>query len=374
MSAAPPPGPPPGPPPPPPLSPSDDLDPEEEEFFDAERADTPQYSRMESGNVEAEEEAPPPPLTIKMSSSASATADGKSPGRMTRRERRKMREKAKLDAAERKKEEIRQRAEAEKKKEAQKKKTLAKKGKSFRKRQAKKRATVLFMQDPSMGGLLGKIRENELDSIGEDSSEFADSGFSDDEEGTHKLQRTTSSRTATTSASVASMSETELQQLRGVFAGHDEDHDGFINDEQLHDALRALGFAPTESLLKKYYLELAKRDSDYRPKQKKSRGGKRRHKVRMDLTTFLTASKFLDEAVDCSQEITPLFTYFDKSSKGKVTVRQLKHFLQGVSAPTRLSSDEVEELFRASPLLRDVADDLDARIDYNELIESMVFA
>ena len=322
------------------------------------------YDESESLNAEHMDTAasppPPPPLSIKTvrNEVSDKTSASRSPGRMTRRERRKLREQAKVEETQRKKEEIRKRATAEKKKEEKKRQTLAKKGKSFRKRQAKKRATVLFMQDPSMNGLLGKIRESEeLDSINE---------MSDEEEGGIGLRRhhiatsTVANDRPGCSSSVAYLRATmKIMKL--------------INDEQLHDALRALGFTPTDDLLKKYYFELAKQDESYKPKQRK-RGGKRRHKVRMNLTTFLTASKFLDEAVDCSQEITPLFSYFDKSNGGKITVRQLKHFLRGVSAPTRLSSEEVDELFRSSPMLKDIGDDPDATIRYEELIESMVFA
>ena len=51
-----------------------------------------------------------------------------------------------------------------------------------------------------------------------------------------------------------SLEEVELQMLRGIFAAHDENKDGIINKSQLAEALVSLGFSPSEKLMTKFYL------------------------------------------------------------------------------------------------------------------------
>ena len=48
------------------------------------------------------------------------------------------------------------------------------------------------------------------------------------------------------------LDEKTLQQLRGIFAAHDEDRDLMLTKAQLAETIRALGFSPTEDLISKF--------------------------------------------------------------------------------------------------------------------------
>ncbi len=48
--------------------------------------------------------------------------------------------------------------------------------------------------------------------------------------------------------------EARLQQLRGVFAAHDEDGDGELQGPELEAALLALGFQPTQRASQRFTL------------------------------------------------------------------------------------------------------------------------
>jgi hypothetical protein len=62
-----------------------------------------------------------------------------------------------------------------------------------------------------------------------------------------------------------SLTPLELQQLRGIFTAQDEDQDGLISDNQVRDALVALGYAPTDAVVETFRPRVRSRSSAAAP-------------------------------------------------------------------------------------------------------------
>lgn len=151
--------------------------------------------------------------------------------------------------------------------------------------------------------------------------------------------------------------ETDMQMLRGIFAAFDENKNGKLNRRELSDALVALGFKPTESLMSKYYTENL------------SLTGKKSWNI--SLTAFVNASlKHLDSADDCTNDVMYLFKAFDTKLSGDVTAKMVRHFLHETIVPSRLSSQETDEF-----LLECMQNptDLSEIIKYEDLVDKLLF-
>ena len=151
--------------------------------------------------------------------------------------------------------------------------------------------------------------------------------------------------------------ETDMQMLRGIFAAFDENKNGKLNRRELSDALIALGFKPTESLMSKYYTENL------------SLTGKKTWNI--SLTAFVNASlKHLDSADDCTNDVMYLFKAFDTKLSGDVTAKMVRHFLHETIVPSRLSSQETDEF-----LLECMKNptDLSEVIKYEDLVDKLLF-
>ena len=94
---------------------------------------------------------------------------------------------------------------------------------------------------------------------------------------------------------------------------------------------------------------------------------------RMDLASFMAASLHLDTAESAYDEILPLFDEIDKDGTGELSILDLKRLLNQVAAPTRLSAQEMDELFAAAALLEGTMHDKLARVKYEDLVESLLF-
>ena len=162
----------------------------------------------------------------------------------------------------------------------------------------------------------------------------------------------------------AQLEEVELQMLRGTFAAHDHDKDGIINKSQLAEVLVSLGYAPSEKLMTKFFLENAK-------------SGKKHWRI--SLETFLSAAaKWLDTAEDCSDDVMFLFQHFDEQKDGTVSAQLVRHLLHETVAPTRLSKQETAEFMEYADVgrlrsRRRGEMDLKAPVEYEALIDKLMF-
>ena len=165
----------------------------------------------------------------------------------------------------------------------------------------------------------------------------------------------------------ASFSEMEMQQLRGVFAAHDEDKDGKLSRDELCDCLRALGFQPTDKLLRGFFMEQSRRNPATATDP--TRGFIR---AKIDLGSFLAAAHLLNDAPDCADEILALLQLVDTRRSGTLPCRDVRHLLHDVVCPTRLSRQELAEFFDCCAVLQGTTPS--SRVDYEDLLESMMFA
>ena len=143
------------------------------------------------------------------------------------------------------------------------------------------------------------------------------------------------------------LDEKTMQQLRGIFAAHDEDRDLKLTRPQLAEAVRALGFTPTEDLLSKFLGRSASGRNSSLTQQPRGGAGARGHGRPMqhvDLRTFLhVASQELGDAPDVSEDLRELFSVFDEHNTGILKAQTLKHILSEVDRPEALSQEELEE-------------------------------
>ena len=196
-------------------------------------------------------------------------------------------------------------------------------------RRGKGRATASFLNDPTMQATIDKLnREREAAGL---------SGPVQEE---------------------PELDESELQQLRGVFAAQDADKDGFITKRELKEAILALGFSPTDELMNKYHkLNISKGNNSW--------------KISLDI--FLTGSaQFLETADDCSSDLECLFQQFDPDGKGTVTAGTIRHLLHETLSPTRLSRQEMEEFMEYASIIKK-KQGYSTKVNYNKLIDKLLF-
>mmetsp|Transcript_70187 Transcript_70187/g.196453 ORF Transcript_70187/g.196453 Transcript_70187/m.196453 type:complete len:261 (+) Transcript_70187:141-923(+) len=159
------------------------------------------------------------------------------------------------------------------------------------------------------------------------------------------------------------INDTVKQQLRGIFAAHDHDHDHMITRAQLVDVMSMIGLKATDKLIQKFY---AARPKNAGPSL-------------IDLNTFLAvASEQLLEAQDVTPELIELFEVFDPpaedgSRSGMVTLKTLRHIMLEVLTPDRLTRAEFEEFITVARLKSEGYGMEDqVKIDYRSLVNNLL--
>ena len=157
------------------------------------------------------------------------------------------------------------------------------------------------------------------------------------------------------------LSERVMQQLRGIFAAHDEDKDLMLDYAELADAVRALGFTPTPELLQCFM--------ERRPQELRSGG-------LLDLSTFLlVATEQLQSERRFSSDMLELFELFDDRRTGTITLSSLRHILHETLTPERLSQAELDEFMEYAGLRKLGGYGVglrEARVDYNALLDKLM--
>ena len=172
------------------------------------------------------------------------------------------------------------------------------------------------------------------------------------------------------------VTDTTVQQLRGVFAIEDADRDGLLTRPQLVKAVAMLGLRATDARIEAFLAHGSKKQ--------------------VDLKTFLAvASAELerdtsapegpgasarDGALSVEAELLELFAMFDQEHTGTVTLRTLRHLLLDVLTPERLSRAEFDEFVHYAGLAVEPSDamaygpdaDEQVRVDYRKYINNML--
>lgn len=161
--------------------------------------------------------------------------------------------------------------------------------------------------------------------------------------------------------------ETVKQQLRGIFAAHDFDHDGMLTRAQLVDVVSMLGLKATDKLVAKFF-----------PGSSKAAAPQAADKL-VDLPTFVrVACEELVAAPDVVPELIELFQVFDPPNaegkrSGTITLKTLRHIMLEVLTPDRLTREEFDDYLDCAGLkTEEFGMEGQVRIDYLKLASNLL--
>lgn len=130
-----------------------------------------------------------------------------------------------------------------------------------------------------------------------------------------------------TSNVFAMFDQAQIQEFKEAFNMIDQDRDGFISKEDLHDTLASLGKNPTDIYLEEMINEAT---------------------GPINFTMFLTMFGDKLNGTDPETVIMNAFACFDEDNLGKVPEEKLRDFL--CTLGERFSEEECEELLRDAPI------------------------
>uniref|UniRef100_A0A182NQ46 EF-hand domain-containing protein n=1 Tax=Anopheles dirus TaxID=7168 RepID=A0A182NQ46_9DIPT len=139
-----------------------------------------------------------------------------------------------------------------------------------------------------------------------------------------------------TSNVLAMYDQAQIAQFKEAFNMIDQNRDGFIEKDDLHDILTSLGKNPTEE-----YLEAMMNEAP----------------GPINFTMFLTLFAERMKVTDPEEVIKNAFGCFDEKNAGVINEDWLRELL--TTTGDRLTDEEVDELFRVAPIKNGL-------IDYNE--------
>lgn len=130
-----------------------------------------------------------------------------------------------------------------------------------------------------------------------------------------------------TSNVFAMFDQSQIQEFKEAFNMIDQNRDGFIDKEDLHDMLASLGQEPTDA-----YLDAMVKEAS----------------GPINFTMFLTLFGEKLNGTDPEDVIQNAFMCFDEESSGKVHEDKLRELLTTMG--DRLTDEEVDEMFRGAPI------------------------
>eukprot|EP01138_Halocafeteria_seosinensis_P013475 gb/GECG01013761.1/.p1 GENE.gb/GECG01013761.1/~~gb/GECG01013761.1/.p1 ORF type:complete len:448 (+),score=86.28 gb/GECG01013761.1/:1-1344(+) len=157
------------------------------------------------------------------------------------------------------------------------------------------------------------------------------------------------------------VSDIKIQQLRGIFAGFDENRDNVLEREEITNALLSLGIKPTKALVNRFF-------------------GNSSLEGCVDLATFIrTSLQEVGDAESTLSDVSKAFSPFDYDKTGIVDVGTLRHLLTQVQTGSELTQGEADDLLQMIGInsgsnFRDKLDARKANINYRQLIDAMMFA
>ena len=130
--------------------------------------------------------------------------------------------------------------------------------------------------------------------------------------------------------------QAQIQEFKEAFNMIDQDRDGFISKEDLHDTLASLGKNPSDNYLEEMINEAT---------------------GPINFTMFLTMFGDKLNGTDPETVIQNAFACFDQEGVGSITEDRLRDLLMSIG--DRFSEEEVDELLRDAPIKNGL-------FDYNE--------
>ncbi|XP_002740099.1 myosin regulatory light chain 2, smooth muscle minor isoform [Saccoglossus kowalevskii] len=140
--------------------------------------------------------------------------------------------------------------------------------------------------------------------------------------------KTTKKRAQRATSNVFAMfDQAQIQEFKEAFNMIDQDRDGFINKEDLHDMLASLGKNPTDQ-----YLDSMMNEAP----------------GPINFTMFLTLFGEKLNGTDPEDVIKNAFGCFDEEATGFINEDRLRELLMTMG--DRFTEDEVDEMFREAPI------------------------
>lgn len=130
-----------------------------------------------------------------------------------------------------------------------------------------------------------------------------------------------------TSNVFAMFDQAQIQEFKETFNLIDQNHDGFIDKEDLHDMLASLGKMPTDQ-----YLEAMMAEAP----------------GPINFTMFLTMFGEKLNGTDPEDVIKNAFACFDEENKGFINEERLRELLTTMG--DRFTEEEVDEMYREAPI------------------------
>ncbi|ESO04755.1 hypothetical protein HELRODRAFT_78681 [Helobdella robusta] len=130
-----------------------------------------------------------------------------------------------------------------------------------------------------------------------------------------------------TSNVFAMFDQAQIQEFKEAFNMIDQNHDGFIDKEDLHDMLASLGKVPT--------------DKDLDSMMSEAPGP-------INFTMFLTMFGEKLNGTDPEDVIKNAFACFDEDNKGYINEDRLRELLMTMG--DRFNEEEVDEMYREAPI------------------------
>ncbi|GFS33302.1 myosin regulatory light chain sqh [Trichonephila inaurata madagascariensis] len=130
-----------------------------------------------------------------------------------------------------------------------------------------------------------------------------------------------------TSNVFAMFDQAQIQEFKEAFNMIDQNRDGFIDKEDLHDMLASLGKNP---------------DDDYLDGMMKEAPGP------INFTMFLTLFGERLQGTDPEDVIKNAFACFDEENAGRINEERLRELL--TSMGDRFSEEDVDEMYREAPI------------------------
>ena len=121
--------------------------------------------------------------------------------------------------------------------------------------------------------------------------------------------------------------QAQIQEFKEAFNMIDQDRDGFISKEDLHDTLASLGKNPTDSYLDEMINQAP---------------------GPINFTMFLTMFGDKLNGTDPETVIQNAFECFDHEGVGSISEERLKDLLMSIG--DRFNEEEIEELMRDAPI------------------------
>jgi Ca2+-binding EF-hand superfamily protein len=122
--------------------------------------------------------------------------------------------------------------------------------------------------------------------------------------------------------------QAQIQEFKEAFNMIDQDRDGFISKEDLHDTLASLGKNPSDAYLEEMINEAT---------------------GPINFTMFLTMFGDKLNGTDPETVILNAFACFDEENMANISEEKLKEFLCSIG--DRFTEEECEELLRDAPLV-----------------------